>query len=89
VPFTETARCKALVLTVATAAGAGIATSGGAAATNYLGAHHPAPGTYYGVATYGHSGPDHNEPDGEFTYIEASPTIGTASVSHHILGSGD
>ena len=88
VPFTDTTLGKTLVLTAVTAAGAGIATTGGAAATYHLGAH-PAVDAHYGVPAYDHADPDHNEPAGEFVYIEPAPTIGTASVNHVVLGPGD
>ena len=84
--FTETARCKALALTAAVPIAAGAAAGGGAVATYYTGAHHTTPGTYVGVATYGYATPDHNDPVGEFTRIEAAPTMGTASVNFNILG---
>lgn len=89
VPFTETVRCKALVLTAASATVAGAATTVGAAATHYLGAHPAAPGTYYGLAAYDHSDPYHNDPGGEWIQIETSPTIGTATVNFNILGPGE
>jgi hypothetical protein len=89
VPFTDTVLCKTLVLTAVTAAGAGVATTGGAVAAHYLGAHPATVGAHYGVQAYDHSDPNHVDPPGEFAHIETSPVIGTASVNHLILGPGD
>jgi hypothetical protein len=89
VPFSDTVLCKTLVLTAVTAAGAGVAATGGAAATHSFGAHPAVPGAYVGVAAYDHSDLYHNEPSGEWIRIEAAPTIGTAAVNHNILGPGD
>jgi hypothetical protein len=89
VPFTDTVLSKAIALSAASAVGAGVAATGGAAATHYLGAHPTALGTYYGETAYDHSDPYHNDPGGERIRIEASPTIGTASVNFNILGPSD
>lgn len=88
-PFTDTTLCMAIALSAASAVGAGVAATGGAVATHYLGAHPAVPGTYYGVTAYDHSDPYHNDPSGEWIRIEASPTVGTASVNFNILGTGD
>ena len=45
------------------------------------------PGTrHYGVPAYDHADPYHSDPGGEFTRIDAAPTIGTSSVNFTILG---
>lgn len=88
-PFTDTAACKTLALTLVTAASAGIATTGGAAATHALGAHHTPPGVYIGVTLADHADPNHVDPAGEVVHIEDAPTIGTAAVNHVVVGPSD
>jgi hypothetical protein len=88
-PFYKTTAFKAITLTTMTPVAAGLAATGGAAATYTLAARHTPPGVYIGVALADHADPYHNELTGEFTHIEDAPTIGTAAVNHVVVGPGD
>jgi hypothetical protein len=88
-PFRETTAFKAIALTTMTPVAAGLVATGGAAATHILGAHHTPPGVYIGVAVADHADPYHSDPGGEFVRIEDTPTIGTAAVTHVVVGPSD
>jgi hypothetical protein len=90
-PFREMWPSKTAALIAVPAIAAGIAATGGAAATHHV--------PFYPLAAYSSSSagaaapdredPDHTDPGGEFTRIETSATISTASVSFNILGLSD
>jgi hypothetical protein len=76
---------KAAALIVVPAITAGAAAVGAHITTDHYATH----ATGYAAATYDHADPYHSDPSGEFTHLNASPTIGTASVNFNILGTSD
>lgn len=81
IPFTETARYKAIVVTAASAVSAGVAAGGGAAATHYS---HPGAGVAYTMAVTDHADPNHvdlPEPGRELIASLASLTVLSAKLA--------
>lgn len=80
-PFRETTAFKFAAITAVTPAAAGLAATGGAAATHHSAAY---PATYYAVPASGHADPLHTETTGEFTSLPGAAygsTVATTRVT--------